>query len=524
LPADAPARASRSEVFTINPDGTGERVLTNNQVRDGDPSFSPDGANIAFETFRDGFSEAYRMGADGSNPFRLTESGNNEDRSTNWSPDGTKIAFHSTRDSASSGGNIPPGGDPFEIYVMDADGSNEVRITNNLSRDTFPQWSPDGSRLTFTTNRDGDFEIYTMNPDGTDPQRVTNSLTEDAHSTWSPDGRQLTFHSRRAGGLEIFRQNADGSGEATQVTNAGADDGFAFFPVWSPDGTRIAFNGNLAPEPEDFEVYHVNAVDGSDVQRVTSSPGFDGRCDWETVQPPAPPPAPQPPPAPAPPAAGPVANPCGTPGGVGYPNPAKLRVSRARVLEGDRRLDVLAPITSRADRDVSVTFFADGRLDTFGAQVSEASTLLDEIRISRQITRGQARLGTGIVLLDYRGDEDTRPQFVRLRAASQRAELEVDEISLIGDRLSARGSVTERAEGIVRFRFSYVDERGGARVHEARAEIQDDGAWELEGERVPLQLARCGGYLSVQFTGYFERRIRGEQLAYQLDPGQTRRP
>jgi hypothetical protein len=149
---------------------------------------------------------------------------------------------------------------------------------------------------------------------------------------------------------------------------------------------------------------------------------------------------------------------------------------------------------------------------------------LDEIRISKQITPGQANLGTGIVNLNYLGDADTRPEFVRLRAASQRAQLAVDEISLIGDRLSAAGSVTDKAKGIVRLRYSYLDPDGTPNVHLARAKIQDNGDWKLEGDQVPAQLARCGGYLSIQFTGYFPRRIRGEQLAYELNTGQTRRP
>ncbi|MCP9490498.1 MAG: hypothetical protein MSC31_11570 [Solirubrobacteraceae bacterium MAG38_C4-C5] len=469
LPDPNPTNLSRTEVFTVNPDGTGETVLTNNTVRDGDPSFSPDGANIAFESFRDGFSEAYRIGSDGSNPVRLTTSGANEDRSTNWSPDGTKIVFHSTRDAATSGGNVPPGANPFEIYIMNADGSDQVRLTDNIFQDSFPQFSPDGSRIAFTTNRDGDFEIYTMNPDGTDPRRVTTSLGEDAHPTWSPDGTQLTFHSRRAGGIEIFRQNADGSGEATQLTDATretdgtAEGGFSFFPVWSPDGTRIAFNGATTAVP-DTEVNHVNAVDGSDRVRVTNSPGFDGRCDWEAVNPPPPPEPPVPPAPPAPPDQPPVQQPappdqppvspgpCGTPGAAGYLNPAKMRVSRARVLREDRRLDVLAPITSRARGGaVDVLFQADGRNDTFDVEVTEAGTELDEIRFLEPITEGQAELGTGIVNLNYLGDEDTRPEFVRLRAASQRAELDVEEISLLGGLLSAQGSVTSRAEGIVRF-------------------------------------------------------------------------
>ncbi|MDQ3716609.1 MAG: hypothetical protein M3381_11445 [Actinomycetota bacterium] len=230
------------------------------------------------------------------------------------------------------------------------------------------------------------------------------------------------------------------------------------------------------------------------------------------------------PPAPAPAPVPPVVGPCGDPAAAGYLHPAKIRVSRARVLREDRRLDVLAPITARAEGDVRVTFHADDRRDTFAEEVTEANTVLDEIRILEPITRGQARLGTGIVNLEYLGDEDTRPEFVRLRAASQRAELDVDEISLMGDRLSAGGSVTDRAQGVVRFRFSYVDPDGSPQVHIARATIQDNGDWRLNNDQVPARLAQCGGYLSIQFTGYFERRIRAEQLAYELNAGQTRTP
>ncbi|MCP9490781.1 MAG: hypothetical protein MSC31_13040 [Solirubrobacteraceae bacterium MAG38_C4-C5] len=249
-------------------------------------------------------------------------------------------------------------------------------------------------------------------------------------------------------------------------------------------------------------------------------------------QPPVPPvpPGPQPPVAPVGPSPSPVSplpavvDACGVEGAAGYLYPAKLRVSRSRVLRGDRRLDVLAPITSRARGGVEVTYQGDGRSDTFDAEVTSGDAELDRIRFQESITRGQASLGTGIVTLNYGGDADTRAEEVRLRAASQRAELEVGELSLTGDGLSAQGSVTGRAEGIVRLRYSYLAPDGSPQVHLARATIQDDGDWELADDEVPPQLAQCGGYLSILFTGFFERRIRGEMLAYELDAGQTRRP
>jgi hypothetical protein len=238
------------------------------------------------------------------------------------------------------------------------------------------------------------------------------------------------------------------------------------------------------------------------------------------------PPPPPPPPGPGPGLPGGFSeSPCGIPGSAGYLNPAKIRVSRATVDSDDEQLDLLAPITSRArGGDVGVTFSADDRIDIFDTTVTDADTELDEIRLVQDITEGQADLGTGILVIDYLGNASTRREVVRLRAAERPAELDVDEISLVGDRLSAEGSVTGRAEGIVRFNFSYPNTIGVPQVHEARAEITDDGSWELDGDQVPAQLAQCGGYLSIQFTGFFERRIRGEQLAYELGAGQTRRP
>jgi hypothetical protein len=204
--------------------------------------------------------------------------------------------------------------------------------------------------------------------------------------------------------------------------------------------------------------------------------------------------------------------------------PAKIQVRRARVMSADRRLDVYAPITSRAAGPVRVTFQGDGRQETSDASVTSGGAALDRISHRAPVTRGQARLGTGIVTIRYLGDAATRPQEVRLRAASQRAELDVEEMSLLGDRLSVSGSVTTKARGLVRLQLSYLDDAGRPQEWMTSARIGRDGGWELDEDRVPDAAARCGGYLSILFTGYFDRRVRGEMLAYELLPGQTRRP
>ncbi|MBW3612434.1 MAG: hypothetical protein KY392_01080 [Chloroflexi bacterium] len=353
--------------------------------------------------------------------------------------------------------------------------------------------------------------------------------------SFSGDGRQTTdFGSRdfatavavqadakivvagfNPGDFTLARYNADGSldssfsGDGKQTTDFGGLDSAGAVAVQA-DGKIVVAGSSGAATGFDYD-FALARYEG-------------GAAGSES--PPDPDPAPNPPAPVVPPPPPPSVGPCGTEGAAGYLYPAKMRVLRSRVLREDRRLDVLAPITSRArGGDVEVTFQADGRTDRFDAEVTEGGGALDQVRFKEPIRRGQARLATGIVTLNYLGDEDTRAEEVRLRAASQRAELDVEEIGLVGDRLSGRGSVSSRAEGVVRLRYSYLDEAGTPQVHLARATIQDDGDWVVDaGETVPPRLARCGGYLSILFTGYFERRIRGEMLAYQLDAGQTRRP
>ena len=175
-------------------------------------------AQIAFSSERDGNPEIYVMDADGKNQHRLTNN-RHDDWSPVWSPDGKRIVFFSNRDGHV---HVIRGVPTYEIYVMDADGRNPQKLTNNPNDDRSPSWSPDGKRIVFQSNRDkdnpGNYEIYVMDADGGNEQKLTENPNEDDNPSWSPDGKRIVFSSGREGHFEnkfgitdeIYVMDADG--------------------------------------------------------------------------------------------------------------------------------------------------------------------------------------------------------------------------------------------------------------------------------------------------------------------------
>jgi len=202
-------------------------------------------AKIAFDSNRDGNDEIYVMNADGTGQTRLTNNAAS-DVGPAWSPDGTKIAFNRG----------------FDIFVMNADGSSQIRLTSSAAMNIAPAWSPDGTKIAFHSSRDGNFEIYVMNADGSNPTRLTSNAAGDFAPAWSPDGQRIVFRSNRDGNNEIYVMAKDGTGQ-TRVTVNPADDQE---PKFSGDGTKIIFTRALPTR----QINVIN-IDGTNTVQLTSA-------------------------------------------------------------------------------------------------------------------------------------------------------------------------------------------------------------------------------------------------------------
>lgn len=196
------------DIFVANPDGSGLTQLTDTGAYDAEATISPVGDRIVFTSTRDGDLELYSMALDGSDVRRLTHS-EGYDGGAFFSPDGTRIGFRA---------HYPESEEELEdyrrllaedlirpsivdLYVMDADGSNKVRLTDNGAANFAPFWHPDGRRLMFSSNlldpRGRHFELFLIGDDGTGLERVTHFEDFDGFPMFSPDGRLLVWASNR---------------------------------------------------------------------------------------------------------------------------------------------------------------------------------------------------------------------------------------------------------------------------------------------------------------------------------------
>jgi Tol biopolymer transport system component len=257
-PAGSDLGGPEGEIYTVLSDGSNLTRLTNDKLLDQSPALSPNGSTIVWANRRDAFFEfenIWVMPVSGASRVQLTLDAGVIDAHPAWSFDGSRIAFMSTRDLHS----LPEG---RELYVMNADGSGQARVTNNLFWDDTPNWSPD-ARIAFRSIRSGESDIYVINPDGTNEVRLTTTGNNGSPS-WSPDGQRIAFVSSRDGNDEIYVMRADGSSHTRLTLTPAVEE----TPTWSPDGSQIAFGSN---REGGFQIDVMNA-DGSQQERITSLP------------------------------------------------------------------------------------------------------------------------------------------------------------------------------------------------------------------------------------------------------------
>ena len=277
--------------YSVMPDGSDQHVVSEGEpMRLSRIAWSPDGTRIAYQDPIVGERGIFVSYVDGSNVVRLTDGVN--DSWASWSPDGTKILFSSTMYDGSIELCMP--GDPHEfgcpsdIYVMDADGSNIDRLTDDPASEFQPVWSPNGTRIAFARSLDPTIShpaIFTMNPDGTDVRQVSQATEgSDFSPSWSPDGSRLIFAGIHNENWGIWMVDEDGSDEHMILGGVGA--WFVIDAEWSPDGSLIAFvgnstNGDYSPD----DALYVMRPDGSGAEQIADAPGMGiaGDIAWQPL-------------------------------------------------------------------------------------------------------------------------------------------------------------------------------------------------------------------------------------------------
>ena len=266
------------DLWTMRPGGGGQRNLTKgSDAVDGAANWSPDGRKIAFMSDRETARnpdprgktgpdfEIFVMNARGGNVRQVTDN-ELDDEDPAWSPNGRRIVFQ--RDLNPVRGKVN-----YDLFTMAADGTDERRLTDSRGVDDLqPNWSSRG-RIVFTSDRDGDdLELYTMRPDGSKVRRLTSNRHNEEFPNWTPNGRKVLFHSEHDGNFDVYRIRRNGGG-VERLTSADTGEGL---PAPSPDGRLIAFFSERGSP----DLFTMRRGGGGQTNR-TNSEAFEFAPDWQ---------------------------------------------------------------------------------------------------------------------------------------------------------------------------------------------------------------------------------------------------
>jgi TolB protein len=265
--------------------------------------FSADGKKLIFQSKRDGrqCDQIYTMNIDGSN-VQMISNGEGRTTCSYYLKGGKKVLYAST---FGGGKGCPPNPDfskgyvwaiypDYEIYTASPDGKNIKNITNSPGYDAEATVSPNGKKIVFTSERDGDLELYSMDKNGKNIKRLTHEPGYDGGAFFSPDSKMIVYRGSHPTDpklierdqqllkehmivpltFEVWVMNADGSNKR-QVTKLGAA---SFAPFFTPDGKRIIFCTNYFatdPRKRNFDLAMIN-LDGTGLKRITYNETFDG--------------------------------------------------------------------------------------------------------------------------------------------------------------------------------------------------------------------------------------------------------
>jgi TolB protein len=242
LSAQAPNGPSSAKPFPTGLTGT---LAFQSDVRGAD---NPDGRNHIFTI-------DLATGA----IAQLTSGRNHHDQHPRWSPDGKRISFVSTRQ----------GGNQFDLYVMDANGSNVTRVTDHPANDFDPMWMPDGQSLIFSSERDSRSDLYRVWLNDRHVDRLTHHFVGRAiMPNVSPDGKSVAFAAQTLQRLQFWDFQVHVLDLATGKTRALDNSGGACWPNWSPDGKQLA-NVLLAKEPSAIQIRN---ADGGGARELATDP------------------------------------------------------------------------------------------------------------------------------------------------------------------------------------------------------------------------------------------------------------
>ncbi len=293
-PAMSPEEVARLEGRHL----THIRQVTYGLARAGEGYFSPDGQSIIFQAVphtppsifhlpkpdEDGY-QIYLGPLKDDATARMVSTGKGRCTCPYFHPNGRSILFASTHLNPSTDVEPPKGPaysrtsryrwefpESMDIFAADLDGKNLVRLTDTPGYDAEGSYSADGSKIVFTSFRDGDGEIYIMDADGKNPRRITKAKGYDGGPFFSPDGKRIIYRSDRKGNdlLQVYMNNVEGTAERALTNNEFVNWG----PYWHPDGRHIIYATSKHGH-SNYELYLMD-VDNGQEERITYQEGFDG--------------------------------------------------------------------------------------------------------------------------------------------------------------------------------------------------------------------------------------------------------